>query len=230
MTRIIFYIADIILKCFKKTRVYDNLSEKYLKSGVFQVMVPLYDNCSTKNLSPRLDREIARFLEFTSTHPEGIQILYEHRTATLDLLETLLLRPNQDEGTVLYASATVLLDMTASETCIEEVSKLLYDKKMFPFIVGKLLNLMGRNLVLTHMTKLRDLFVGIVLNLTCNVENPDIIRHMVLENDVLEALKKILVDHRHDWPTNGAALALLQFSHLALQESDVFEVFQACQI
>lgn len=61
MTRIIFYITDI-LKCFKKTGIYDNLSRKYLKSGVFQVMVPLYDNFSTTNLKPGLDSEIARFL------------------------------------------------------------------------------------------------------------------------------------------------------------------------
>jgi hypothetical protein len=80
---------------------------------------------------------------------------------------------------------------------------------MFPYIIGKLLNLMSRNLVLTHMTKLRDLFIGIVLNLACNVENSDIIKHMVLKSNVLEALKKILVDDRHDWPTEGAALALL---------------------
>jgi len=32
---------------------------------------------------------------------------------------------------------------------------------------------------------------------------------MVQEADIIRSLKKILVDARHDWPTNGAALALL---------------------
>jgi len=36
-------------------------------------------------------------------------------------------------------------------------------------------------------------------------------------------LQKILIDPRHDWPTNGAALALLQYSHLSLQETEIFE-------
>jgi len=49
-------------------------------------------------------------------------------------------------------------------------------------------------------------------------------------------LCKILVDPRHDWPTNGAALALLQYSHSALsnqafyfklEEHKVFEL--ACK-
>lgn len=50
--------------------------------------------------------------------------------------------------------------------------------------------------------------IGIVLNLTCNVESEEITTHMI-DNDVIRLLKNILVDARHDWPTNGAALALL---------------------
>jgi hypothetical protein len=50
--------------------------------------------------------------------------------------------------------------------------------------------------------------IGIVLNLTCNVESEDITEYMV-KKDVIRLLKEILQDSRHDWPTNGAALALL---------------------
>jgi len=35
-------------------------------------------------------------------------------------------------------------------------------------------------------------------------------------------LKVILVDERHDWPTNGAALALLQYGHMALGNQMIF--------
>ena len=43
-----------------------------------------------------------------------------------------------DELTVLYAASTVLLDLTANETCIEQVSILLKELNLFKFIVKKL--------------------------------------------------------------------------------------------
>ena len=59
-----------------------------------------------------------------------------------------------------------------------------------------------------YLNRFRDLMIGIVLNLTCNVEGEEITEYMV-NKDVIRLLKEILVDSRHDWPTNGAALALL---------------------
>ena len=58
------------------------------------------------------------------------------------------------------------------------------------------------------MNRFRDLMIGIVLNLTCNVESEDITDYMI-NKDVIKLLKEVLIDSRHDWPTNGAALALL---------------------
>jgi len=63
--------------------------------------------------------------------------------------------------------------------------------------------------------------IGIVLNLTCNVENEEVTKHM-LSKDVIKVLRIILVDSRHDWPTNGSALALLQYSHMALSNTELF--------
>lgn len=37
----------------------------------------------------------------------------------------------------------------------------------------------------------------------------------------MKMLTTILVDSRHDWPTNGAALALLQYSHASLSNADL---------
>ena len=59
-----------------------------------------------------------------------------------------------------------------------------------------------------YLNRFRDLMIGIVLNLTCNVESEEITEYMV-SKDVTRLLKEILIDNRHDWPTNGAALALL---------------------
>jgi hypothetical protein len=59
-----------------------------------------------------------------------------------------------------------------------------------------------------HLSRFRDLMIGIILNLACNVENDEVTQYMLKQN-VIKMLKLILVDSRHDWPTNGAALALL---------------------
>ena len=57
--------------------------------------------------------------------------------------------------------------------------------------------------------------IGIVLNLACNLDSQDLVLFL-LRKGVLDHLLKILVDARHDWPTNGAAVAILHYSHLAL--------------
>jgi hypothetical protein len=59
-----------------------------------------------------------------------------------------------------------------------------------------------------YYNRYRDLMIGTVLNLTCNVESEEITEYMT-SNGVTKLLKEILIDNRHDWPTNGAALALL---------------------
>ena len=45
---------------------------------------------------------------------------------------------------------------------------------------------------------------------------------MVIEQEVVQLLVKILVDQRHDWPTNGAAIALLQYSHTSLSNQQFY--------
>ena len=71
--------------------------------------------------------------------------------------------------------------------------------------------------------KLRDLFLGILLNLSCNVEDEGINMSLVRRGSI-GMLKRILFDERHDWPTNGAALALLQYSHMSLSNLELFEM------
>lgn len=72
-----------------------------------------------------------------------------------------------------------------------------------------------------YFNRFRDLMIGIVLNLTCNVESEEITEYMISKK-VIRKLKEILLDSRHDWPTNGAALALLQYAHIALSNADMF--------
>ena len=64
---------------------------------------------------------------------------------------------------------------------------------------------MSCNLNTTQLKKLRDLFIGMVLNLTCNIEDVDTILKMISKYNILEVLVQILKDIRQDWPTHGAA-------------------------
>ncbi len=101
---------------------------------------------------------------------------------------------------------------------------------MFDFLIKKLSTLIKTRHKDQHYLKLRDLFIGIVLNLTCNVENNEIITEMILKSGVVKVLCEILVDHRHDWPTNGAALALHQYCNLSLQESDIYFAIEEAKV
>jgi hypothetical protein len=44
LTKIIFQVADTILQYYKKQNLYDQYSLKYLQSGIFTVMMSLYNN------------------------------------------------------------------------------------------------------------------------------------------------------------------------------------------
>jgi len=59
-----------------------------------------------------------------------------------------------------------------------------------------------------YLQRFRDLLIGIVLNVCCNVESEEVSKYM-LGLGALPVLCTILVDQRHDWPTNGAALTIL---------------------
>jgi hypothetical protein len=46
----------------------------------------------------------------------------------------------------------------------------------------------------------------------------------------MSVLAKILVDSRHDWPTNGAALAILQYSNATLSNTEIYLKLGEAQI
>jgi hypothetical protein len=69
-----------------------------------------------------------------------------------------------------------------------------------------------------------------VLNLACNIEDHTMIVYLVSEINILLPLTKILVDSRNDWPTHGASQAIMQYSHLAMQDGQIFTVFEKNRI
>lgn len=82
----------------------------------------------------------------------------------------------------------------------------------------------------TQLKKLRDLFIGMVLNLTCNIEDNSFIVYMVKDMNVLTPLLQILLDPRQDWPTHGAAQALMQYSQQTFQNNTILRMFEKNKI
>jgi len=62
--------------------------------------------------------------------------------------------------------------------------------------------------------------IGMILNLTCNVEFPRVTEYL-LTKDTMRMLTLILIVQRDDWPTNGAALAILQYEHQSLSNAEL---------
>ena len=153
---------------------------------------------------------------------EGVFILRMHLNLVMGMLSLFLARES-DIMNVLYPAATVLLDLTANENCIELVADGLVRNQMLDFLCSMLRELLEKDIKNGFQMKLRDLFLGILLNLSCNVEDEGINMSLVRRGSI-GMLKRILFDERHDWPTNGAALALLQYSHMSLSNLELFEM------
>lgn len=52
------------------------------------------------------------------------------------------------------------------------------------------------------------------------------IAYLVHDINILVPLTKIIVDSRNDWPTHGASQAIMQYSHLAMQDGIIFQAFE----
>mmetsp|Transcript_25102 Transcript_25102/g.24567 ORF Transcript_25102/g.24567 Transcript_25102/m.24567 type:complete len:261 (+) Transcript_25102:914-1696(+) len=210
--------------------MYDSLSLWFIKADIFSGLIRVIVSLPLEVHEYRL---VARVFELCACHPDGISVLQRFLKQVIEMVD-LFLSGSTDLIQVKYPAATVLLDLTANENCIEKVAQLIKEKDLFAVIIKELEEALKRKVPKqspnkVYLNRFRDLMIGIVLNLTCNVESDDITEHMV-SRDVIRLLREILVDQRHDWPTNGAALALLQYSHMALSNSDMFFKLEEAQI
>eukprot|EP00347_Sterkiella_histriomuscorum_P003729 403363170 len=219
--KLIGTIIDITLE-FKDREMYDELSLSFIKSDIFPSLIRLIVFCPIEQFEYKA---VARIFELCACHQDGITVLSKYLKNIVEMAD-LFMQSNNDLVTIKYPAATVLLDLTANEGCIEKVAHLIKDKDLFDIILVELEEALKRNVDKksphkVYLNRYRDLMIGIVLNLTCNVESEEITEYMVRKN-VIKVLKEILVDSRHDWPTNGAALALLQYAHLSLSNAEMF--------
>jgi hypothetical protein len=70
-------------------------------------------------------------------HPDGIYVLQKYLKNVIDMVD-LFLNPENDLIQIKYPAATVLLDLTANENCIEKVAFLIKDKNIFSVIIKEL--------------------------------------------------------------------------------------------
>ena len=79
------------------------------------------------------------------------------------------MKVENDMISVKYSAATVLLDLTANEYCIEKVGQLIKEKDLFTLIKNELVIAFARKITAKTLNKVylqrfRDLLIGIVLN------------------------------------------------------------------
>ena len=68
------------------------------------------------------------------------------------------------------------------------------------------------------------------LNLACNIESPSIIIELIKKHNILSVLMQILRDSRQDWPTHGASQALMQYSHMSMQDNEIYIIFDQSNV
>ncbi len=118
---------------------------------------------------------MAKVFELCACHAEGISILQHHLDAIVDLCD-IFMKDSNDLILVRYPAATVLLDLTANEQCIEKVAQLIMQKNLVFVVLKELHIALERKIPKTcpnrvYYHRYRDLMMGIILNVTCNVES-----------------------------------------------------------
>ena len=76
----------------------------------------------------------------------------------------------------------------------------------------------------------RDLLIGIVLNMSFNMQASAFLETMLVKSDIMPYLLRIMEDKRCDWPTNGAVTALMQYAHESCSQSAVLERMEDARV
>jgi len=212
---------------YKKRQIYDQLAEKLQVYKIYESIIKMMQN--SEALTKNEEKFSIRIFELAATIHSGVLILNENLEFVLTRLCKIFANssiPNEIPPDLLYSAVTVLLDLTANEICIERCAKFLHISGMFSFIFQEAKLAFSRKYD-SHCTnpvkstKYKDLLIGIILNLACNVESEKI-QGFFIENGVVDILVEVLFDQRNDWPSNGSALALLQYSHKSITNLAIY--------
>lgn len=119
---------------FKDRDMYDELSLLFIRADIFSSLVRFIVYCP---IEPSEYKSVARIFELCACHSDGIQILSKYLRNIVEMVD-LFMRPNNDLINIKYPAATVLLDLTANEHCIEKVAHLIKEKDLFDVIMVEL--------------------------------------------------------------------------------------------
>lgn len=103
---------------FKDREMYDQLSLLFIKADIFNPLIKTLISCSIESDEYK---HAARIFELCACHSDGITVLSKYLLKIVEMVD-LFMRSNNDLISVKYPAATVLLDLTANENCIEKVA------------------------------------------------------------------------------------------------------------
>lgn len=127
--------------------MYDALSLSFVKLGLFP---PLIKSILAQPADQLESCATSRVLELCACHKDGIRVLQDHLEPIVCLCDRFL-ASSHDLVSVRYPAATVLLDLTASEDCIERVGTLIMQKNMIEVVLRELRLAMTRKLGKTSL-------------------------------------------------------------------------------
>ncbi len=127
--------------------------------------------------------KVAHILELCTCHTEGIAILKLSLDRVVECCDVFL-QVDKDLAALKYSAATVLLDLSANAHCIERVGQLIMQRNMFKVIKQELVLAFSRIIPIdaanrVMLLRFRDLMIGIVLNVACNVEDIRVTNYML---------------------------------------------------
>jgi hypothetical protein len=189
----------------------ETLVMKYSKYGIFKHLLKLYDTQSDirHNISSESPvvlrfeedelpieeyKDLSKILELWASQKESLELLNDNLTFVMEKL-LLFLSDDSDLKTVIWPASTVLLDLTANEPSINLVANFMHQNRMLIYVIKKtkrLLEKTSQNLGLKEVefrNKIRDLYIGIILNLTWNVDNERIGKFLI-DNGAIKLVKQ----------------------------------------
>ncbi len=162
--------------------------------------------------------QLVTLLEIVAAYPIGICYFDNHIETITKILIRILLKYNLDSG-VAFKALSILLDISATENKIEPLARVLISYDMLTIeLLKKFWYLFEQKITL----KMLDLFVGLLLNLACNISDEEILFKFISMPYFVEYLLRVLIDSKKAWPVQGASLAFVQLAHMAARNSDFY--------
>lgn len=148
-----------------------------LLQGVFPLLISAILSTATNQT------KVAHILELCTCHSEGIAILELSLDRVVECCDVFL-KVENDLAALKYSAATVLLDLSANARCIERVGQLIMQRNMFKNIKQELALAFSRIISIdaadrVMLLRFRDLMIGIVLNVACNVDDMRVTHYML---------------------------------------------------